>query len=297
MQHEGRSSIVNKPHPKTLVIAVAACLLGVVLALVGAEFPPDTSFVDALPFWLTIACTAAFLLTTVSPAIRNLVADTKLSPVAIAGLAGATTIALVTIPLAMMCLPIDTLMPDEDNFFEVSTANDAVSVLLWGWADQYLNLLPAVAGLWLFVKVLDTAFPAVPEASIPHGEGRELSDGSLNETAESKDHPQERKPSALERRFPEITGQTLLAIEADEHYVRLHTDAGCKHVLYRFRDALKDVEELAGLRVHRSWWVAEDAMEDIEQTASGFGIKLKGGLVAPVSQTYQRDVRRTIETR
>lgn len=297
MLHEWRSSIVSKLHPKTLVIAIAACLLGLVLALVGAELPADTSFVEALPFWLTIACTAAFLLTTVSAAIGRFVDDIELTPLLAAGLIGATTIALVTIPLALMCLPIDALLPDSDSLFETSTATDPMSAFFWGWADQYLNLLPAVAGFWLFVKALDIAFPAVTESSILHEGGQELGDGSPKEATEPKDRPRERKPSALERRFPEIVGQTLLAIEADEHYVRLHTDAGSKHVLYRFRDALKDVEELAGLRVHRSWWVAEDAMEDLEQTASGFGLKLKGGLIAPVSQTYRRDVQRTIESR
>ena len=297
MQHEWRSPIVSKLDPKSLVVTIAACLLGVVLALVGAEFPAGTSFVEALPFWLTIVCTAAFLLTTVSAAIGRFVDDVKLTPVLAANLVGATTIASVTIPLSLMCLPIDSFVPDSDSFFEASEATDPMSGFFWGWADQYLNLLPAVAVFWLFVKALDIALPAVAKPSALHDGTEEQSDGSRSEVTEPEFRPVERKASALERRFPEIVGQRLLAIEADEHYVRLHTDAGSKHVLYRFRDALKDVDELAGLRVHRSWWVAEDAMETLEKTASGFGLKLKGGLFAPVSQTYRRDVQRTIDSR
>lgn len=294
MLHEWRSSIVNKVSPKTLIIAIAACLLGVVLALVEAELPADTAFIEALPLWLTIACTAAFLLTTIGAAIDHLLESSSRSGLFVTGITGALTIVLVTIPMALMCLPIDSLQPDTDGLFEMPSAGDPLSSLLWGWIDQSLNLLPAIAGFWLFIKSLDLAFPVALNSAAPRG-GSPLPNNEI--TVDRKDGPPMRKSSALERRFPEIAGQTLLAIEADEHYVRLHTDAGSKHVLYRFRDALKDVEDLAGLRIHRSWWIAEDAMEGLEQTASGFGLKLKSGLIAPVSQTYRRDVQRVIDAR
>lgn len=297
MLHEWRSSIVNKLPPKTLIVIISACLLAVVLALVEAELPADTAFYEALPLWLTIVCTTAFLLTTVGDAIGRLVEDVKLPSFLSTGLVGAITITLVTIPVALMCLPIDSLLPDEDSLFETSAASAPLPALFWDWFDQYLNLLPAIVGFWLFIKVLDLAFPADLNSPALRVSSSQPSDAPPETAADLEGKPSERKSSPLERRFPEIAGKTLIAIEADEHYVRLHTDAGSKHVLYRFRDALKDVEELAGLRVHRSWWVAEDAMEGLEQTASGFGLMLKGGLIAPVSQTYRRDVQRAIEAR
>jgi len=297
MLHEWRSSIMNKVSPKTLIIAIAACLLGVVLALVEAELPADTAFIEALPLWLTIACTAAFLLTTIGDAIDHLFESSSLFGLFATGIAGAVTIVLVTIPMALMCLPIDSLQPDTDGLFEMPSAGDPLSAVLWGWIDQSLNLLPAIAGFWLFIKSLDLAFPVALNSAALRGGSPLLNNPPSEIAVDRKDGPSVRQSSALERRFPEIAGQTLLAIEADEHYVRLHTDAGSKHVLYRFRDALKDVEDLAGLRIHRSWWIAEDAMEDLEQTASGFGFKLKSGLIAPVSQTYRRDVQKVIDAR
>ncbi len=297
MLHEWRSSIVNKLPPRTLIIAIAASLLGVILALVEAELPSDTAFFEGLPLWLTISCTTAFLLTTLGSAINRLVENTVPASLLATTLAGAVTIVLVTIPVALMCLPIDGLLPDEDSLFETPAVAAPLSVLLWGWLDQFLNLLPAIAGFWLFIKSLDVALP------LPARGAEKPGFESSSEAAGPGDHPHDRGPShgreasALERRFPEIVGQTLLAIEADEHYVHLHTDRGSKHVLYRFRDALKDVEDLPGLRVHRSWWVAEDAVQDLERTTTGFNLKLKGGLTAPVSQTYRREVERTIEAR
>lgn len=277
---------------------ISACLLAVVLALVEAELPTDTAFYEALPLWLTIVCTAAFLLTAVGDAIGRLFVDVKLPSFLANGLVGAITVTLVTIPVALMCLPIDGLQPDGDSLFKASATSTPLLALFWNWFDQYLNLLPAIVGFWLFISALGLALPKDLKSSALLRVSSHQPSDSLPRTAsglESK--PSERKPSPLERRFPEIAGRTLIAIEADEHYVRLHTDAGSKHVLYRFRDALKDVEELAGLRVHRSWWVAEEVIERLEQTASGYGLMLRDGLIAPVSQTYRRDVQRAIEAR
>jgi hypothetical protein len=288
---------VNKLPPKTLVVAIAACFLAVVLALVGAELPADVSFIEALPFWLTVVGTAAFFLKTVSATIDRFFDGNRLAPLLKTSVIGAVTIVVVTVPIALMCLPIDDLLPDSDSLFETSSTVDPMSALFWRWADQYLNLLPAIAGFWLFVQALDFAFPEGAQPSSVHGAIQGPSDGPSDQAADVIDHPSDYKPSALERRFPEISGLALFAIEADEHYVRLHTDAGSKHVLYRFRDALKDVEEKAGLRVHRSWWVSENAVESSLQTGSTLALKLKSGLTVPVSQTYRRDVERMIEAR
>lgn len=287
---------MKKLPPKTIVIAIVMCFLGFVLALMGAEFPADTSLIEALPFWMTVSCTAAFLLTTADTAIGQLFEDIQARPFLKTCISGGVTILLVTLPMSLMCLPIDALLPDSDSVFETSPTADPLSSFFLGWADQYLNQLPAVTGLWLFVNALDFAFPAAHEAPVQKRVVDEPGDPLTIETADSDNDQQTQKPSALERRFPEIMGRKLLAIEADEHYVQLHTDAGSTHVLYRFRDALRDVEDLSGLRVHRSWWVARSAVETLTQTGSGFGLKLKTGLTVPVSQTYRRDVERMIET-
>lgn len=263
------------------MIAIAACLLSVVLALVGAELPPGTSFIAALPVWLTIVGTTVFLLTTVGGIIGSVVGDIGLGRLPAAGLVGVATVLLVTVPVALMGLPLDMLVPDTDSLFTASPADGQMASLFWSWADQYLNLLPAIAGFWLFIEVLNAAMAETAPTTITAAEPGEPLKAQTT-------------PSALARRFPEIHGKALLAIEADEHYVRLHTDAGSEHVLYRFRDALNDVDGLVGLRVHRSWWVAEDAMETLVKTGSGVELQLKGSLTVPVSQTYRRDVERAM---
>lgn len=78
----------------------------------------------------------------------------------------------------------------------------------------------------------------------------------------------------------------LIAVEAEDHYVRVHTDAGSELVTMRFSDALAELERAHGYQVHRSWWVLADAIEGVRWTRGGGEVRLAGGLTAPVSRSY-----------
>lgn len=77
----------------------------------------------------------------------------------------------------------------------------------------------------------------------------------------------------------------LIAVEAEDHYLRVHTDAGEELVTARFADALDELSRAKGFRVHRSWWVAADAIEDVRWKKGRGEARLAGGLVAPVSRS------------
>lgn len=78
----------------------------------------------------------------------------------------------------------------------------------------------------------------------------------------------------------------LIAIEAEDHYVRVHTDTGSELLQMRFSDALHELERAYGYRLHRSWWVAAEAIEAVRWTRGSGEARLPGGLVAPISRTY-----------
>lgn len=80
----------------------------------------------------------------------------------------------------------------------------------------------------------------------------------------------------------------LLALQADGHYLHVHTDAGCDMILYRFSDALTELPDSEGMRVHRSWWVAERAVDSKEK---GEKLTLVNGVTVPVSRSYRVRVR------
>lgn len=81
-------------------------------------------------------------------------------------------------------------------------------------------------------------------------------------------------------------GARLIAIEAHDHYLKVHTDAGAELVTLRFADALDELARAHGWRVHRSWWVAADAVEEVRWRRGAGEMRLVGGLRAPVSRTY-----------
>jgi len=83
----------------------------------------------------------------------------------------------------------------------------------------------------------------------------------------------------------------LIAVEAHDHYLRVHTDAGSELVTMRFADALAELARAHGYRVHRSWWVAANAIEGARwQRGSGI-VRLAGAIEAPVSRTYRPVLR------
>ena len=109
------------------------------------------------------------------------------------------------------------------------------------------------------------------------------------------------KASAAKARPPRVEGLlasipphrrgAILAVAAEDHYLRIHTDLGDSLVSGRFGDALSELAGLRGLQVHRSWWVASDAVERSEKDGERLSLVLQNGLRVPVSRSYLVGVR------
>lgn len=80
-------------------------------------------------------------------------------------------------------------------------------------------------------------------------------------------------------------GARLIAVEAEDHYVRVHTDAGSELVAMRFAEALDELALAHGYRLHRSWWAAADTIEAVRWKRGVGEARLAGGLTAPVSRS------------
>jgi hypothetical protein len=78
----------------------------------------------------------------------------------------------------------------------------------------------------------------------------------------------------------------LIAVEAEDHYVRVHTDQGSELLTMRFSDALAELAQAHGYRLHRSWWAAADAVEGVRWQRGKGEARLIGGLTAPVSRAF-----------
>jgi hypothetical protein len=93
-------------------------------------------------------------------------------------------------------------------------------------------------------------------------------------------------PKFLERLPLKLRGGDVWAVEAEDHYLRLHTSKGQDLILMRLADAVAELEGIEGAQVHRSWWVARDAITDAKRGDGRATLTLKDGAEVPVSRTY-----------
>ncbi len=89
----------------------------------------------------------------------------------------------------------------------------------------------------------------------------------------------------LIHRLPLHLRGTILCLEMEDHYVRVHTDRGSALVLLRLGDAMAEAGH-SGQQVHRSWWVSDGAIERFERTGRTGQLHLSVGIKVPVSQRY-----------
>jgi LytTr DNA-binding domain len=100
-------------------------------------------------------------------------------------------------------------------------------------------------------------------------------------------------PPAFMKRVPARYGTELLAIESDDHYLRVHTALGAYLMHFRIADALVQLESADGLQVHRRWWVARHAVLGIERDGARTFLRLSTNLRVPVSRTHLPAVKST----
>lgn len=99
-------------------------------------------------------------------------------------------------------------------------------------------------------------------------------------------------PPRLFARLPAHLGREILALQAEDHYVRVHTAKGSTLLLMRLADAVAELDGLEGLRVHRSWWVARAAVAAVKPEGRRLTLILANGVAAPVTREAVPQVRK-----
>jgi len=110
--------------------------------------------------------------------------------------------------------------------------------------------------------------------------------------AETHAAPAGAAPARFLDRLPaRLRGGRLYAVEAEDHYLRLHSSKGQDLILMRLSDAVAELEGVEGARVHRSWWVARDAVAAARRGDGRATLTLPDGVEVPVSRAYARALR------
>ena len=93
-------------------------------------------------------------------------------------------------------------------------------------------------------------------------------------------------PREFVSKLPAALRRDIIALEAEDHYLRVHTLHGSALILMRLADAAAIIDPRLGLRVHRSWWVAKDGVRGLETTTGRAMARLVDDTAVPISRTY-----------
>jgi DNA-binding LytR/AlgR family response regulator len=100
-------------------------------------------------------------------------------------------------------------------------------------------------------------------------------------------------PSALLGRLPPGIGSDIIALETEDHYLRVHAVGGSALILMRMSDAIALLDPQLGVQVHRRWWVAEAAVAGMRREGQKLSLCLINNTLVPVGRTFSAAARAT----
>lgn len=234
--------------------AIVGLAAGLFLSFVGALGSFDYPLTVRLAFWWPLCLVAALIAYALETALRRVkLADQRR---ALRWFAFVPLFALIMTPVVFgaSALVGSPTLPDMIMFFQNSVVISAAYV----------------SGRLLVGAVLRPTGRPSPEAAEAHAPG---GTGFMDRLPDS------------------LAAARLIALSAEGHYLRVHTSAGSALILMRLKDAVSELRTVPGLQIHRSWWVAADAVIASSREEGRLSLKLKCGLTAPVSRSNREKVK------
>lgn len=143
--------------------------------------------------------------------------------------------------------------------------------------------------VWVGTNFVFDRFLGLPRYRYDAVTARAIADASAPDpsaTASSRS-----RPAFLERTPATVALADVMAVKAEQHYLRIITATRSYLVLHRFSDALCELPSGEGLQIHRSWWVRQSAVQRVRQNSRKMSVTLQTGEEVPVSGPYQALVR------
>lgn len=113
----------------------------------------------------------------------------------------------------------------------------------------------------------------VRNLSVPYDRAEQVEEGSVSSE----------QPRLLCRLNPGFQGP-ILALQSEDHYVRVHGMTGSELVFMRLRDAINEMDPVPGQHVHRSWWIAEGGIVSVDFNGRKRTVRLANGVSAPIAR-------------
>lgn len=173
------------------------------------------------------------------------------------------------------------------------------------WAMLAVGVITAPAGGWIVLKALGLSAPRalshityfelttqVLMCNLAIGTlGWNLLRQSRTQRAacEVQQQPRSNSYQALRAKLPVgIRNAVILALSAEDHYVRIRTDRGEALILMNLAAAIAALGEGSGVRVHRSHWVSRQLAEKASMRGCRHGVRVNDDTVLPVSRAGRK---------
>ena len=150
--------------------------------------------------------------------------------------------------------------------------------------QQLPALFAAVAAVQLLVVYATTTTASTANGPEAPGRARDLPEAGAKAIHAAF-------PSALLSRLPPGIGSNIIALETEDHYLRVHALGGSALILMRMADAVALLDPQLGAQVHRRWWVAQAAVAGMQTEGQKLSLCLIDKTLVPVGRTFAAAAR------
>ena len=148
-----------------------------------------------------------------------------------------------------------------------------VNLITFGWLPGTAELPTFLATTFGIAAIVTTALALVKQ-----------------QAPEATASPPPAPPRILQR-MPVDKRGALVALCVEDHYVRIQTVKGEALVLLRLSDAMNEVGDTPGARVHRSHWAAFDQVRSARRAGDRAILTMSNGAEIPVSRANIAAIR------
>ena len=98
-------------------------------------------------------------------------------------------------------------------------------------------------------------------------------------------------PLPILSKLPPAIGNVIIALETEDHYLRVHTSQGNALILMWMADAVALLDPQLGAQVHRRWWVAQAAVASVRKDGQKLSLCLNNNTLVPVGRTFSAAIK------
>lgn len=223
-----------------------------------------------LAYWLSVVSANWLLADAIVRRVEALVGDTVSSRRLLVPLAGACLAALPATGVVSMANGLSGIGWPENLgvlFGQVLLLLTAITLPVYTWDDMREQMADQ-SGSAMHANAVSTQEPLERDAS----------------------HPSEDGLALFFSRFSKPLEGRLLCLEMQDHYLVVHHSGGSEMILCRMEDAARELSGL-GMRVHRSWWVAADAVAGVEREGQRTILRLTDDRQVPIGRSFRPDIK------